>query len=95
MSDPFLTEFWRTAPAPWNTLGPEIAAGMLSPDSNQLVRWARQLRQARLAQGLAQGDVCEGVDLCRDGISKLERAMVGKNYSGWAKLSAFYGITLE
>ncbi len=95
MSDPYLDEFWRAAPPPWNTLGPEIAAGISASETSKLVRWASECRQARLNLGLSQDKICDQVGITRDGISKLERAMVGKDYSGWAKLAAFYGITLE
>ncbi len=99
MSDPFLAELWRTAPPPWNRLGPEIAVALHSdaarPGAGKRARWSRQLREARASKGLTQLQVGEKTGLSRRSICATENCHVGKEASTWATLSAFYGITLE
>ncbi len=98
MSDPVLTEFWRQAPPPWNTLGPEIAAGlchfnrMLPYDPS---RWARELREARATRALSRAAVAEAIGVDPHTIWIAETDKATKAATIWAKLSAFYGITLE
>ncbi len=110
MSDPFLAELWANAPPPWNELGPQIAArvraGVLTvrasasgfptnvPES-QLTRWSRQLREARKASGMIRRAVAHAAGMTPYAVWSIECGRSGKEASGWARLAAFYGITLE
>ena len=99
-----MTQFWREAPPPWNELGPEIAAAAkrgisttprITVPPSQLMRWASQLRLARKRLGLSQAQTAAQAGLNSSEVTKIENDEAGKDARGWAKLAAFYGITLE
>jgi ribosome-binding protein aMBF1 (putative translation factor) len=100
MSDAFLTEFWAKAPPPWNKRGPELAEriklGILPtlPPSTLFV-WAQQLRDARKTARLSQATAARHCDLNEDEVHLIETNRASKGSRGWAKLAAFYGITLK
>ncbi len=98
MSDPFLTEFWHAAPPPWNTLGPESAAtfGKIPAQGHSpIMRWAKILKQARTARGLSGYAADRATGLWLGATKAIENGEAGPAHSGWAKLAAFYGITLK
>ncbi len=98
MSDPFLTEFWAKAPPPWNMIGPEIASTLCHiarESKGQRWRWAQQLRKAREDRGLSGHAADRAADLWEGATGMIENGSANSQHSGWAKLAAFYGITLE
>ncbi len=111
MSDPYLSQLWANAPAPWNTLGPGIASrirnGILAPieryrippenkSGAQLRRWAGALTAERIRRGLTTGEARRGAGLsCTTEVLRAERGTATRGERAWAKLAAFYGITLE
>ncbi len=98
MSDPFLAEFWQAAPPPWNTLGPEIAAGMETDGKKpptKCTRWAQRLREERLRRGLSQKAVGDAFGASDHYIRTAELNIASPDAKIWTDLAAFYGITLE
>ncbi len=108
MSDPHLTELWQKAPPPWNTLGPEMAARIKSgilitnrsgfptnAPQSQLTRWARQLREARLSRAIRRSEAARAIGVDPHAIYEIEMDRAGPKNATWAKLAAFYGVTLE
>ena len=109
MSDPFLTELWAVADPPWNRLGPEIAAkivvGNLAPlkpriisalKDDRLKRWGKILQAERGRRVLTTGEAMRGAGLpATTEVLRAERGIATAGARAWAKLAAFYGITLE
>jgi ribosome-binding protein aMBF1 (putative translation factor) len=89
---------WASAPPPWNTLGPEIAASVrraIEREPSRLVRWARALREEREGRGMSQLAVACHTGISTSVISKIELAQPSRDSPAWDRLAAFYEITLE